>query len=154
MIAVVDRNKELGIAIKIASEAHVGQFDRQGLPYIMHPLAVMNRCDAIEEKIVAILHDVLEDCKQITKEILQAEGISSELIKEILLLTRTEDVKYSDYIYKISKSKIARRVKMADLQENSRLDRMYEPLNEKHIEKKVKYMKSYVKLLTADKESE
>ena len=49
-------------AIKIAVEAHTGQVDKGGNPYILHPLRVMLSLDREEERIVGILHDVVEDC--------------------------------------------------------------------------------------------
>jgi guanosine-3',5'-bis(diphosphate) 3'-pyrophosphohydrolase len=53
--------KLLALAIMIATKAHDGQFDKAGKPYILHPLAVMAQMDTLESKIVAVLHDAIED---------------------------------------------------------------------------------------------
>ena len=143
---IITRQQELAIAIRIATNAHHGQFDRQGWPYILHPLAVMNRGQSIEEMIVGVLHDVLEDCDDWTKDRLLEEGISPGCAHSVDLITKKNGIDYDQYIEDLSNDLWARRNKMYDLTENSRLDRMFLPLKEKQIEKKVKYMKSYLYL--------
>lgn len=110
-------------AIVIATKAHEGQVDKGGSPYILHPLTVMMHMHSMEEKIVAVLHDVIEDT-DVTLEDLRAEGASEEILEAMDLLTRKEGEKYWDYIKKLSISKLASRVKMGDLIQNMDLSRL------------------------------
>lgn len=70
-------------AIQIATEAHKGQFDKSGKEYIQHPLRVMEMGKSEQEKVVGVLHDVVEDTDW-TFERLTAEGFSEEIIAGIL----------------------------------------------------------------------
>ena len=114
-----EKLKELSTALGIATDAHVGQVDKAGLPYILHPISVMQSVDTIDEKIVAILHDVVED-SQYTLADLLGKGISVEVVDAIALLTHDEGVPYADYVQQIkdSKNALAIRVKRADLAHN------------------------------------
>ncbi|GGH60319.1 hypothetical protein GCM10008014_34740 [Paenibacillus silvae] len=106
---------DIELAISIALEAHKGQLDKGGNPYILHPLAVMNRVETIEEKIVAVLHDVIEDT-EVTIEQLRELGFSEEIVKAIGLLTRSEEDSYEQFIEKTTTNRMARNVKIADIQ--------------------------------------
>ncbi|MBB6022260.1 (p)ppGpp synthase/HD superfamily hydrolase [Paenibacillus sp. JGP012] len=117
---------DIELAISIALEAHKGQLDKGGKPYILHPLAVMNRVETIEEKVVAVLHDVIEDT-EVTIEQLRELGFSEEIVKAIGLLTRSEEDSYEQFIEKTSTNRIARNVKIADIQENMNLSRIKNP---------------------------
>lgn len=118
-------HSQLETAIAIAVEAHKGLVDKAGMPYILHPLRVMGSVDSIDEKIVAVLHDVVEDTS-ISFEDLLDKGIESRLIHSLRLLTHDKDVAYEDYIKDIAINPIARNVKLADLKDNSNLDRLKE----------------------------
>lgn len=109
----------LQLAEKIATQAHQGQFRRGGIvPYIDHPRAVVgrvgNQADAI---VVAWLHDVIEDTGY-DSESLQDAGIPKHLVGEVLLLTKTREVSYDDYLERVAASPIATRVKIADMLSN------------------------------------
>jgi (p)ppGpp synthase/HD superfamily hydrolase len=78
----------LETAIAIAAEAHEGQVDKAGAPYILHPLRVMLRLDTNEERIVAVLHDVVEDCKGWSFKRLKAEKFSDRVIGALKALTK------------------------------------------------------------------
>jgi (p)ppGpp synthase/HD superfamily hydrolase len=131
---------EIEIAISIALRAHKGQLDKGGNPYILHPLAVMNRVETIEEKIVAVLHDVVED-SDITLEHLKAEGISEEIVEAIRLLTRSKEDSYEEFIEKTKMNRISRKVKIADIKENMNLSRITEP-TEKDYKRLEKYQRA------------
>ena len=78
-------------AIKVAVEAHTGQVDKGGSPYILHPLRVMLSLDKEEERIVGVLHDVLEDCAGWSWERLEAEGFSKEIIQALKSVSKTPE---------------------------------------------------------------
>ncbi|MBX4149158.1 HD domain-containing protein [Paenibacillus lautus] len=117
---------DIEIAISIALKAHKGQVDKGGNPYILHPLAVMNRVETIEEKIVAVLHDVVEDT-EVTIDQLRETGFSEEILEAINLLTRAKEDSYEEFIDKTLKNRIARNVKIADIKENMNLSRIQDP---------------------------
>ena len=115
----MDLKVALEKAIEIATIAHKGQIDKQGVDYIQHPLRVMAAVDGDLEKIVAILHDTLEDTEE-TEETLLAKGIPQEAIDKVKILTRGEDETYDEYVERVSKDAICRKIKLADLQDNLR----------------------------------
>src|SRR4026209_2917785 len=82
-------------AISIAVEAHRGQKDKFDRPYILHPLGVMGRVDTEPEKIVAVLHDVVEDTK-VTFEDLKREGFPDDLLNALDCVTKREGEAYED----------------------------------------------------------
>jgi hypothetical protein len=112
----------LDVAVQIASKAHAGQLDKQGQPYIAHPLAVMARVRDQDAKIVAVLHDVIEDT-DVTADDLRRAGIPDDLIAAVECVTHARHVPYADYVVRCKAHPVARQVKLADLEENARLDR-------------------------------
>jgi (p)ppGpp synthase/HD superfamily hydrolase len=105
-------------AIKqIAIEAHKGQKRWNGEDYINHPIRVADRFEREPLKIIAWLHDVLEDTK-LTKADLVSQGIPKELCETIDLLTRKKDQSYLDYILRIKDDAFAKVVKIVDLKDN------------------------------------
>ena len=113
-------------AIAIAATAHAGQVDKGGAPYILHPLKVMLRMSTLEERIVAVLHDVVEDC-DISLEDLRQEGFSEEVLTAIESVTKVPDESYEDFVERAARNPIGRVVKLADLEENSDLSRIASP---------------------------
>ena len=113
-------------AIAIAAQAHAGQVDKAGAPYILHPLRVMLRLQTVEERIVAVLHDVVEDCDW-TLEDLRAEGFSPAILRAIDSVTKREGEEYDAFVARAAADPIGRRVKLADLQDNSDPARMADP---------------------------
>lgn len=109
-------------AIEIAAKAHAGTTDRQGTPYILHSLSVMNHVEGLDAKIVAVLHDVVEDT-DVNLDRLRGEGFTEEIIEAVRLMTRGEDQSYADYVVALSDNELAKRVKLADLRDNSRAER-------------------------------
>ena len=109
-------------AIRIAVEAHTGQTDKSGEPYILHVFRVMLAVADTEARIVAALHDVIEDTP-VTEIDLQAAGFSEAILGAVRCLTRRHGVRYGDYVIGLKCNPLAVRVKLADLTDNSRLDR-------------------------------
>jgi hypothetical protein len=110
-------------AVRIAVDAHSGQIDKQGIPFIHHLLRVMLAVEGSEEKQVAVLHDLLEDTAWTQSDLNQA-GFSQKVIEAIVLLTRDETEPYSDYVVRLSDNPLAVTAKLADLNDNYRLNRV------------------------------
>jgi (p)ppGpp synthase/HD superfamily hydrolase len=131
----------LSQAICIATTAHVGQFDKGGNPYILHPLRIMLKMDSNEERIVAVLHDVIEDTNVLISELRTV--FSEEIVNAILALTRNLNESYMDFIRRCKENELARRVKMADIEDNMDLSRIQNPSEEdfKRVQKYEKALK-------------
>ena len=140
-------NEQLEIAIELALKYHKGQMDKGGNPYILHPLEVMNDVDRMKSKIVAVLHDIIEDT-ECTVDILREFGIDEDAIESINTLTRKEGMSYMEYIREISYDLIATEVKLADLKCNMDLSRLNRKITNKDLERNKKYMKAYYFLLS------
>lgn len=108
-------------ALQIAAQAHEGQKDKSGEPYILHPLRAMMSVQGEEAQIVAVLHDVIEDTS-VTVDDLRRAGISEKVVAALLCVTHGKEP-YAEYVVRCKGNEIARRVKLADLEDNSRLDR-------------------------------
>ena len=126
-------------AIKIAFDAHMGQVDKSGVPYILHPIHLAEQMGTEEECIVALLHDIVEDT-EVTFEQLEKE-FSKKVIDALRLLTHDKSVEYMEYVKKIKDNPIARKVKLADLQHNSDSTRLLE-MTSKDINRIEKYKKA------------
>jgi len=132
-MTIVDWNEQLTIAMSIATTAHEGQTDKAGNAYILHPIAVANRVDSVEQKIVAILHDVVEDT-YITFDFLYAKGFPSNIVEAVEALTRKKTETYAEFCNRASKNKLALEVKIADLQENLDITRFQNPSTEEMVQ--------------------
>lgn len=117
---------DLERAIEIAAAAHRGQADKAGHPYILHPLRVMLACEGQAARIVAVLHDVIEDTDW-TPDALRAEGASDEIIAALDTVTRRNDESYAEFIERAACNEIGRAVKIADLHDNLDLSRIAQP---------------------------
>jgi len=127
-------------AIKLAKKYHEGQFDKGGAPYIGHPLRVMEGVETIEEKVLAVLHDVLEDC-DVSREQLIKEDIPEEIVAKLELLFKRKNENYFDYIDRIKIDKSTVNVKLSDLKDNMNLERLKE-VTEKERKRFEKYKKA------------
>ena len=137
----------LNKAIKIAQKAHKGQTDKFGAPYIGHVMRVMNAGKTYDEKMVGVLHDVIEDCPEITDETLAEEGFSKEVIFAIKCLTKTPaDVDYMNFIEQTERSLLAISVKLNDLQDNMNLTRFNQTMTERDMKRLNKYLTAYLYL--------
>ena len=135
----------LAKAIRIAAVGFEGKVDKGGVPYICHCLWVMDRMHTVDEKIVAVLHDAIED-QIISVRELREEGFSESIIDDLKLLTHDKMVPYMSYIRTLSNSPRARKVKMADLQHNSDITRI-KGLRKVDFERMEKYHTAYMYLL-------
>jgi len=113
-------------AIAIAANGHEGQLDKGGQPYVLHPLRMVLRLRGSEERIVAALHDVVEDCG-VTLEQLRDGGFSETVVEAIQSVTRRPGETYDAFIARAARNPIGRRVKLADLEDNSDLSRIASP---------------------------
>ena len=118
--------KLLEKAIEIATKAHSGQVNKGGVPYILHPTAVAAGVETTEQKIVAYLHDVIEDT-DITAEDLLAEGLQNDIVDAIKVLTKKNGVPYMSYLQAVKKNELARVVKISDIKHNMDLSRIENP---------------------------
>lgn len=133
-------------AIEIATEAHKGQFDKAGNEYIGHPLRVMEMGRTEEEKIVGVLHDLVEDTDW-TFEMLEAEGFAPEIIAALKCVTKlSENENYDAFIERVRKNPLATAVKINDLTDNMDIRRL-PYLSDKDIKRLKKYLKAYKKLI-------
>lgn len=132
-------------AIEIATQAHDGQYDKAGKEYIGHPMRVMEMGETEAEKIVGVLHDVVEDTEW-TFEMLAAEGFADEIIVAIRCVTKlSEDEEYDHFITRVMTNPIAVKVKMNDLKDNMNPDRLG-ILTDKDISRMEKYRLAYNRL--------
>ena len=133
----------LDVAIQLAANSFTGKFDKGGQPYILHCLHVMNQMDSTDHELmsIAVLHDVVEDT-DITLDDLREMGFSDRVVWGVQALTHEDGVPYMDYIKRISFNEDARKVKMADLDHNTRVLRM-KGLRKKDFERIEKYFTAY-----------
>ena len=129
-------------AIEIAVSAHKGVKDKGGNPYILHPLRVMLSLNSEEEKIVGVLHDVVEDAEDWTFEKLQDEGFSTQILEGLQSVTKTsEDENYDEFVQRAITNAIGRQVKIADIKDNLDVTRI-DILTEKDMKRLQSYKKS------------
>ena len=131
-------------ALEIAVSAHKGQQQRNGLPYVLHPLTLMFAVSSMEAKIVAVLHDVVEDSTW-EPEDLRAEGFSESVVQAIDCLTHREGEEYEAYIERVSCNDIAREVKLADLKDNMNVCRIPD-LKQRDLSRLERYHKAWLRL--------
>ena len=103
-------------AMNVAYEAHHGQLDKGGVPYIFHPIHLAEEMDDEISTCVALLHDTVEDTAVTLEEL--AARFPPEVVEAVDLLTHREGVAYFDYIRAIRRDPIAVKVKLADLRHN------------------------------------
>lgn len=142
-------------ALELSLELFKSDTDKGGFPYVLQLFYVYKNVLEKEEKVVALLHDVMED-KNVTKEDLLEIGFPSKIVSDILVLTRRKDVSYDAYIDNIIKtgSKEALEVKLADLKNNIDLTRIKNPSVKDYERVEKRYMPSYEKILNRLKEIE
>lgn len=133
--------KMLDKAIKMATQAHFGQVDKAGQPYILHCIRVMMSGNTIQEKICGVLHDIIEDTPLSLND-LEKAGFSKEIIETVSCLTKIPNEKYQNYLSKVSSNPIAVKVKLNDLQDNLDVTRL-KIIEESDVERINKYLTSY-----------
>ena len=112
-------------AYEIAKKAHKGQVDKAGVDYINHPLTVASKCQSEDERIVALLHVVVEDT-DVTLEDL-SKVFDKHIIDAIDAITHREGVSYEDYLLNLKKNELALHVKFKDIENNMDLSRIKNP---------------------------
>jgi len=143
--------EQLEKAIGIAVTAHIGQFDKGGKPYILHPLHLMNQLMFDTElAIIAVLHDVVED-SDMTVSHLSRSGFSSRVCEALSLLTHRKHQTYEEYIGLICTNYDAIRVKRKDLEHNSDITRL-KGVRTKDLERLEKYHRAFMHLGEAKKQ--
>ena len=110
-------------AMRIAYDAHMGQFDKCGVPYVFHPLHVAEAMTTENACCAALLHDVVEDA-DVTLDDLRAQGMPPAVVFAVQLLTRAPETDYFEYVRALKPNAVAREVKLADLAHNMDLSRL------------------------------
>jgi (p)ppGpp synthase/HD superfamily hydrolase len=131
-------------AIAIAMQAHAGQTDKAGMPYILHPLRVMMKMTSVTEMIVAVLHDVVEDSEW-TIDQLRAEGFAEEVLAALDLLTKRTGEAYEAFIQRAKALPLSCAVKLADLEDNMDAKRLRN-VTEEDRERLEKYRRAWKEL--------
>jgi (p)ppGpp synthase/HD superfamily hydrolase len=134
-------------AVSIAARAHAGQKDKAGAPYLLHPLRMMLRMDTEAAMMAAVLHDVVEDTDW-TLERLREAGFSEEVLEAVDCLTHREGESYEEFVGRVRANPIARRVKIADLEDNMNIRRIGR-LGAKDLERLEKYHRAW-RVLTSE----
>ena len=133
-----------GWAVMLAARAHLGQYDKAGAPYVLHPLRLMMKAQTLEEKLVAVLHDVVEDSRW-SIEGLAREGFSPSVIRALDHLTKREGESYEDFIERVATDRLATRVKLLDLEDNADASRIPTP-TEHDLERIARYRRALARL--------
>ena len=128
-------------AMKLCYEAHAGQTDKSGLPYVHHPLHLAEQMDDEDSTVTALLHDVVEDTLY-SFEDLEGMGFGDKVIEALKLLTHDPAVPYMDYVRKIGTNPLATKVKLADLAHNSDITRLDHEPTEADLKRLQKYQEA------------
>lgn len=132
-------------ALEIAVIHHGLQKEKNGTPYAFHPIRLALTMSTDAERIVALLHDIVEDT-DVTHDDLNDEGFAPEVIEAVRLLTRVPDEDYEAYIERIATNPLARAVKLADLKDNMDLTRIPGELADKDLARLAKYHRTWTRL--------
>ena len=134
-------NELLEDALQIAIKAHAGQVDKAGVPYVFHPIRVSCKCVTDEEKIVALLHDVIEDTG-VTIDYLLSKGFSRKIVDAILSVTRNDGESYEDFIRRWGLNSIGKEVKLPVLEDNMDITRLSQ-VSEMDLTRLNRYIRAY-----------
>ncbi|MBQ7691002.1 MAG: hypothetical protein IJT30_07435 [Muribaculaceae bacterium] len=132
-------------AIDLSSTHHLSQRDKGGERYFGHPVRVAERCDTDEQRIVALIHDLLEDTPVTARQLLD-DGFPTHIVEALLAVTRRQGETYEQFIDRLATNPIARRVKIADLLDNMDVTRL-PILTDDDCRRLQKYHRSWRKLL-------
>ena len=125
-------------ALRICYDAHEGQTDKAGMPYVFHPFHLAEQMETEHEVCVALLHDVMEDTSWTAADLVVA-GIPEAYVQTLQLLTHDPAVPYMDYVRGLAHDPVARKVKRADLTHNSDLSRLDREPTERDLKRSEKY---------------
>lgn len=140
------KGQMLGAMLVLATNAHAGQFDKGGNPYILHPLKVMHYLKSSDEELmcIALGHDVVEDTRTTWAD-LEAAGMSARVVAGIRALTKMPGQSYAEYKEAVFANPDAMRVKLADLRHNTDIRRL-KGVTEKDIERMAKYQRFFLEI--------
>jgi (p)ppGpp synthase/HD superfamily hydrolase len=131
-------------AIALAIEMHRGQVEKAGQPYCLHLLRVMFRLDSEHERMAGVLHDLIEDTPY-TLDALREMGYPEPVIAALDCVTRRQGESYEEFLERIKPNPLARRVKIADLEDNMDLRRLPH-LNEEDLARMNRYRRAWAEL--------
>ena len=134
----------LARAIALAAAAHDRQLDKAGAPYILHPIRMMMRARTEDERIVALLHDVVED-SELTLDALRLEGFPEHIVSAVDAMTHREGESYDEFVDRAAADPIAKNVKILDLEDNMDTTRL-EHVTDRDVERLNKYRATHQKL--------
>jgi (p)ppGpp synthase/HD superfamily hydrolase len=142
------RGEMLAKMLLLATNAHAGQFDLGGTPYILHPLKVMHYLKSDDEELqcIAIGHDVIEDTHTTFINLIDA-GMSPRVVGGIRALTKQRGESYEEYKEKVFANRDAMKVKLCDLRHNTDIRRL-KGVNEKDLNRMAKYQRFYLEIQT------
>ena len=143
-------------AIEIALEAHAGQLDKAGKPYILHPLRVMMTVEGPSldsARVVAVLHDVVEDSDWTVEKLDERFGLTTEEQVALRILSHGDDEDYDVYIERVATNRLALAVKVADLHDNLDVTRL-EAVTERDAKRISKYLRSLRRLMQSTSHEE
>lgn len=145
------KGEMLSKMLVMATNAHAGQFDKGGNPYILHPLAVMYLLNGADEELqcIAVGHDMIEDCDVTIAELKEA-GFTDRIIDGICDLTKTPGESHEHYKAKVKSNPDAVKVKIADLRHNTDIQRL-KGVSQKDMERMERYFHFYLELMTMEK---
>lgn len=127
-------------AIEIACTAHMNQVDKAGQPYILHPLRLMMKFNTDEERIVAVLHDVVED-SDFTLDDLRRAGFTDSVVDAVNCVSKQGNEPYADFITRISLNELATKIKIQDIKDNLDVTRL-ESITDVDLQRIAKYHKA------------
>jgi (p)ppGpp synthase/HD superfamily hydrolase len=137
-------------ATQLALNVHRGQLDKNGAPYILHPLRVMAQMQTETDRIVAVLHDVVEDSRgkanEVTLDGLRRMGYPKRVVDAIGGVTRREGESYEHFVLRSKHNPISRRVKLADLLDNMDVRRLRRRLSARDLSRLAKYRRAWEEL--------
>ena len=112
----LERTVKVNIALEFAMFMHLGQLDKNKMPYIEHPIRVSECVGSAPEKIVALLHDTIEDTELKLEDLVY--HFPTIILESIDVISKRKKDDYAEYINRVARDTIARRVKIADLRDN------------------------------------
>lgn len=136
----------------LATTSHADQYDKGGHPYILHPLAVMQMLNSDDEELlcIALGHDLVEDCDNITYQYLRDKGMTERIIDGIRCLTKVPGETYEEYKTKVKSNPDSIKVKMCDLRHNTDIRRL-RGVSNKDIKRMERYFHFYLELANIEK---
>jgi phosphonatase-like hydrolase len=138
------RHPTLEEAIAMAAQAHRGQVEKAGHPYILHPMRVMLQLRTEAEQVVGVLHDLIEDTDHTLAE-LRHIGYAEEIVQAVNALSKRPEEGYAEFIERVCANPLARRVKLADLEDNMDIRRLSD-VTEKDRERLRRYQVAWRRL--------